>query len=491
MLSRKQPPPDSPWKEKEEKLLYYTKNKEPNNLLMTILNNPHLRFGAFVFVFLSAWLLLLLFWFPPKITTTPTTTPNVASAVLVPDQGEQPKSQLNVRICEDPSVSVYVYPLPAKFNTGLLDRCKTLNVYTDMCPHIANHGLGQPKPNMGSAASWFATHQFIAEMIIHARVENHPCRTHDPSRATLFYVPFYGGLYASSKFREVNLTTRDELAFELVEHIQSQPIWQKRHGKDHFIALGRTAWDFMRTTDGPDFGANVLLNLPAVKNMSVLTVERQPWQGANQFGIPYPSYFHPSSLPEMLTWQAKMRGAARPYLFSFIGGPRKGLEKAAIRNEFIRQCAESGRCFLMKCGANGASKCHEPSEVLKVMSESQFCLQAPGDSYTRRSTFDSVLAGCIPVFFSPHTAYTQYKWFLPAEVSEYSVYIDERSEGSKSIEEELLKIPAEKMEMMREKVIQMIPSLTYAHPSASGLGFKDAVDVALASLANHVNNLVH
>ncbi|KAL6227768.1 hypothetical protein ACLB2K_001725 [Fragaria x ananassa] len=434
MLSRKQTPPDSPWKEKEEKLLYCSKTKEPN-LLMTILSNPHLRFGAFVFVFLSAWLLLLLLWFPPKIATTPTTTPNVVDALLVPDQAQ------------------------------------------------TKYGLGR--------GSWFATHQFIAEMIIHARVENHPCRTHDPSRATLFYVPFYGGLYASSKFREANLTARDELALELVEHIQSQPTWHKRHGKDHFIALGRTAWDFMRTSDGPDFGANVLLNLPAVKNMSVLTVERQPWQGANQFGIPYPSYFHPSFLPEMLTWQTKMRGAARPHLFSFIGWPRKGLEKAAIRNEFIRQCAESNRCFLMKCGANGASKCHEPSEVLKVMSESQFCLQAPGDSYTRRSTFDSVLAGCIPVFFSPHTAYTQYKWFLPAEASEYSVYIDEKSEGSKRIEEELLKIPVEKVEMMREKVIEMIPSLTYAHPNASGLGFKDAVDVVLASLANHVNNLVN
>ena len=63
-----------------------------------------------------------------------------------------------------------------------------------------------------------------------------------------------------------------------------------------------------------------------------------------------------------------------------------------------------------------------------MMSQSQFCLQAPGDSLTRKSTFDSVLAGCIPVFFSPHTVYTQYEWFFPAgDVSEYSVYIDENA----------------------------------------------------------------
>ncbi|KAM0971251.1 hypothetical protein ACFX13_019466 [Malus domestica] len=179
----------------------------------------------------------------------------------------------------------------------------------------------------------------------------------------------------------------------------------------------------------------------------------------------------------------------RPYLFSFIGGPRKGLEKASARDEFLRQCGESTRCMLLKCGS-GAGKCHEPSEVLKVMSESQFCLQAPGDSFTRRSTFNSVLACCIPVFSSSHTAYTQYKWFLLGDESTYSIYIDEKSDASKRINEELLKIPKEKVTAMREKLIELIPSLTYAHPNATNLGFGDAVDVALASLAKHVQKII-
>lgn len=144
--------------------------------------------------------------------------------------------------------------------------------------------------------------------------------------------------------------------------------------------------------------------------------------------------------------------------------------------------------MLLNCGGSSEEgrKCHEPSEVLKVMSESVFCLQAPGDSFTRRSTFDSVLAGCIPVFFSPHTAYTQYQWYLPENRSEYSVYIDERSKARKRIEEELLKIPSKKVKMMREKIIDLIPRLTYANPNASDFGFEDAVEVALASLAKQV-----
>ncbi|PRQ48771.1 putative exostosin [Rosa chinensis] len=400
------------------------------------------------------------------------------------------KPSVTVPTCNQ-KLSVYLYTLPKKFNLGLLHNCHNLNFRTDMCPHVANSGLGQPLPTMGptlatnSSSSWFATNQFAAEIIFHARLLNHPCRTYDPTRATLFYVPYYGGLHVSSKFRERNLTARDELDVSLVDYLQSQSTWQKHNGKDHFITLGRIVRDFTSSW----IGAGRLLKLAGVENMSVLIIERNPFKGSNQHGIPYPSYFHPSTWQEMSTWQTKMRETHRHHLFSFIGAKRR---KAAIRNEFIKQCGESTRCMLLNCrGSNEeARKCQEPSEVLKVMSESVFCLQAPGDSFTRRSTFDSVLAGCIPVFFSPHTAYSQYQWYLPGERSKYSVYIDQRSKARKRIEEVLLKIPSEKVRMMREKIIGLIPSLTYANPNASDFGFEDAVDVALASLAEQVKKFV-
>lgn len=190
-----------------------------------------------------------------------------------------------------------------------------------------------------------------------------------------------------------------------------------------------------------------------------------------------------------MRWQNKVRRFKRPYLFSFIGAPRR---KAAIRNQFIRQCGESARCNLLNCGTSDRrSKCRQPSEVLRMMTESRFCLQAPGDSFTRRSTFDSVLAGCIPVFFSPHSAYTQYAWFLPEDRSSYSVYIDEKSKAARRIEKELMKVSSKEVMMMREKLIDLIPSLTYAHPNGTNIGFGDAVDVALVSLAKHVSTIIN
>ncbi|XP_068658634.1 probable xyloglucan galactosyltransferase GT17 [Aristolochia californica] len=430
---------------------------------------------VYSFLLLILCFLLLLTWFPTKGTG--------GSQLFILSTSRE-NCQPKERKC-DGKAFFYMYELPEKFNSGLLRHCRNLSVYTDMCPYVANRGLGQPLPSLGSP-SWYATHQFIAEMIFHARAENHPCRTRDPRSASLFYVPFYGGLHVSSKFREPDRRERDRLAVELDEYLDHQITWHKFNGSDHFLALGRTAWDFMRDDDGYDFGANRLLKLPRVLNMSVLTVERHPGQGwVNQFGIPYTSYFHPSSTEEMVEWQEEMRRARRFYLFSFVCAPRTSVEKAAVRDQILRQCEASPRCHMVRCG-RGASACHEPSEVLKVMTRSIFCMQPAGDSFTRRSVFDSVLAGCIPVFFSPHTAYTQYQWFFPAEPTAYSVYIPE--DKVDMMEEELIKIPSYKVERMRKNLINLIPSITYTHPNATEIGFKDAVDVALEQLVKHVQS---
>ncbi|OIW17351.1 hypothetical protein TanjilG_22463 [Lupinus angustifolius] len=461
--------------------LYSLPSTNTNTISQTLSKSKHnlihySTFTLFSFLFLISWLLILFFYLPTTTTTTITTVTDTPKAATC-----------------DGSGPVYIYNLHQRFNIGLLKNCENLNIYTNMCPHVVNNGLGQPISTTTTTTSattatpsWFATHQFIAEMIIHARLENHPCRTWDPSRALIFYVPFYGGLYSSSVFGETNHTLRDSLAVDLVEFLESQEWWKRNNGEDHFVALGRTAWDFMRTKEGPDFGANVLLNMPHVLNMSVLTVERNPWKGSNQIGVPYPSYFHPTMLIQMVAWQKRIREFERPHLFSFVGGKRKGLEKAKVRDEIVKQCSESSECMLLQCGSGG-SKCHEPMVVIEVMKNSRFCLQAPGDSFTRRSTFDSILAGCIPVFFSPHTAYTQYSWYLPQDTHTYSVFIHEKDAcGKNKIEQVLLNISNEEVKRMREVVINLIPRITYVHPNASDVGFKDVVDVALQRLSHLV-----
>ncbi|KAL9670794.1 hypothetical protein QQ045_008352 [Rhodiola kirilowii] len=456
MACRKQPHSPPSMAESDQPIFKYIKTKDSSYSSFTLRSSSLLL----LIVSLTIWFLLLLF--PPRLAQPSPPSPPACRHGILP---------------------FYVYNLPPEFNLELLHDCRHLNVYTDMCPHVANLGMGQP---VRSNVSWYATHQFLAEMIIHARAENHPCRTRDPAAAKLFYVPFYGGLYASSKFHEPNLTSRDQLGLNLVKFLETQPFWRRRNGRDHFLALGRTSWDFMRSeTENHDYGFNRLLRLPQILNMSVLTVERNPWNGANQFGIPYTSYFHPSTTSEMLTWQEHVWSIHRPHLFSFIGGSRKNLQKAAIRDNLISQCGDSTRCRLVKCSTGGSAICHDPMKILAVMMKSRFCLQAAGDSFTRRSTFDAVLAGCIPVFFSKHTAYTQYEWFLPTDPESYSVFIDEDEVKLRgwSVEAELMKIPGEKVEEMRKKVIELIPKVTYVNPNSTDDWKHDAVSVALRAMS--------
>lgn len=164
--------------------------------------------------------------------------------------------------------------MPPRFNVDFLDRCRTIATTYTLCPSIFNSGLGQPlfESTPGKLTSWFNTMQFASELIFHARLLNHPCRTWDPTRASLFYVPFYGGLYSLSQFKESNSTARNQLAVDLANYIQAQPMWKRNNGKDHFMVLGRVAYDYMGIEKFDK--ANNLLILPAARNMSVFITEK-------------------------------------------------------------------------------------------------------------------------------------------------------------------------------------------------------------------------
>ncbi|OAY64121.1 Xyloglucan galactosyltransferase KATAMARI [Ananas comosus] len=435
--------------------------EKPNHFL------PILKLVVSLFLFFSFWILLSYFYVSPQFQ--PPTLPDP------PPPHRMPAS------CDSDIASFYIYDLPDRFNRALLRSCRDLSPYTDMCPHVANRGLGQPVPHR---PDWFATYQFIAEMLFHARAERHPCRTFDPDSAALFYIPFYAGLYTSSVFGQRNHTLRDALGLDLAEHVSRLPTFRRRGGRHHFLITGRTSWDLMRLNDSSR-KFNRLLRLPALANVSILTIERHLWEGKTQFGIPYPSYFHPRSADELTAWQDEVRRAERTHLFAFVGGARNGGQKEVMRALTLEQCGSSSRCLQLEC--KQASGCYTPGRVMDVLMRAEFCLQPQGDTFTRRSVFDSVLAGCVPVFFSEHTAYTQYPWYAPGRAEEWSVFLGPERRGR--IEEELSRIPKDAVARMREVVIGMIPRVTYAHPNASwaeGRRFRDAVDVALAELTKRL-----
>ncbi|CAL9089209.1 unnamed protein product [Musa textilis] len=386
---------------------------------------------------------------------------------------------------------IFVHDLPPRFNDDMLKDCRKLSLWTNMCKFTSNAGLGPPLENaegVFSNTGWYATNQFAVDVIFGNRMKQYECLTNDSSVAAAIFVPFYAGFDISRYLWGYNTSVRDAASLDLVDWLMKRPEWSVMGGRDHFLVAGRITWDFRRLTDSDSDWGSKLLFLPAAKNMSMLVVESSPWN-ANDFAIPYPTYFHPARDADVFVWQERMRKLERKHLFSFAGAPRHDNPKS-IRGQLIDQCRKSKVCKLLECDL-GESKCHSPSSIMQMFQSSLFCLQPQGDSYTRRSAFDSMLAGCIPVFFHPGSAYVQYTWHLPRNYSTYSVFVpeDDVRKRNVSIEERLKRIPPDVVKVMREKVISLIPGLIYADPRSRLETLKDAFDVSVEAIIDKVTKL--
>ncbi|KAH7678109.1 Exostosin-like protein [Dioscorea alata] len=386
-----------------------------------------------------------------------------------------------------------MHDLPPRFNSDMLTHCQTLSQWTDMCRFTSNSGLGPP---LNNKPRWYRTNQFSLDVIFHNRMKHYSCLTSNSSMASAIYVPFYAGLdVARYLWGSFNVSVRDSASLDLINWLKTKPEWTNMGGKDHFLVAGRITWDFRRLTDEDKDWGNKLLLLPEVKNMSVLVIESSPWH-SNDFGVPYPTYFHPCSEKEVVEWQERMRRVERKWLFAFVGAPRVN-QMRSIRGKVLEQCGRSEKCALVRCAGSGGGDhqsdqyCHEPERVMEVFERSVFCLQPQGDSYTRRSAFDAMVAGCVPVFFHPGSAYVQYGWHLDGDYRKYSVFISEEDVRDEKvrIEEVLGGIQMEDVERMREEVIGMIPRLVYGDPRCEGIESKDAFDLAVEGVVNRVGRV--
>ncbi|XP_019155900.1 PREDICTED: xyloglucan-specific galacturonosyltransferase 1 [Ipomoea nil] len=383
---------------------------------------------------------------------------------------------------------VYVYELPAKFNKDLVSQCGDMMPWENLCKYFNNGAMGEPIEKLGRG--WYQTHQYSLEFIFHSLLLNHPCRVYNQNEAKLFYVPFYGGLDILRWHFKNNVShaLKDSLGLELVRWLESQPAWFKKSGKDHVFVLGKISWDFRRK-DGYNWGSR-FLELDEMQNPMKLLIERQPWH-LNDIGVPHPTYFHPQSDEDIISWQHKTITSNRRSLVSFAGAARPG-SPGNIRSILIKQCTiNHEKCRFLDC-ARGSGGCDHPESIINLFMESEFCLQPPGDSPTRKSVFDSLVAGCIPVLFDPFTAYYQYPWHLPQDHKKYSVLIDQADvrDMKVNVVERLAEIGVKERENMRRYIVyELLPGLVYRDPNSKLHKFKDAFSITMNNLFERVNRL--
>lgn len=290
------------------------------------------------------------------------------------------------------------------------------------------------------------------------------------------------------------------MGLELVEWLSTQKPWTQNSGKDHVFVLGKISWDFRRNVNNSNGNNNGnisnylwgtrFLELDQLQNPIKLLIERQPWH-ENDVGIPHPTFFHPHSDDDVFAWQWKALRSERKNLVGFAGAARPG-SPDNIRSLLIDQCAaaEDGRlCRHVDCTSGN---CELPEAVIELFLESEFCLQPPGDSPTRKSVFDSLISGCIPVFFDPFTAYYQYPWHLPEDHSKYSVMIDknELQRSGENVVKKLMGISVDKREEMRSYIVyELLPGLVYGDSNNVIEKFQDAYDIAINNLLQRVSML--
>ncbi|KAJ7980844.1 Xyloglucan galactosyltransferase KATAMARI1 [Quillaja saponaria] len=107
---------------------------------------------------------------------------------------------------------IYIHDLPTKFNKDLLINCRSLTNWTNMCDYTENMGLGLHLPNTEKVfanTGWFATNQFLLEVIFHNRMKQYKCLTNDSSKASAIFVPYYAGLDVSRYLWGYSAATRD------------------------------------------------------------------------------------------------------------------------------------------------------------------------------------------------------------------------------------------------------------------------------------------
>ncbi|XP_073125568.1 xyloglucan galactosyltransferase XLT2-like [Henckelia pumila] len=472
--------------EQQQRHLSYSPKKSKKLEIRTTLQSVKTHISSHRWAWLTATISLQLLLFlllsraspSPPLSPTTTTLPSTQHRQIETTSPTGPDD-----VCQ--FGRVYIYDLPPMLNEDLLQNCHEIDPWSSRCNAVSNDGFGPPAVGLDDVVprnltpAWYWTDMYSAEVIYHERMKNHICRTMNQDEATAFYIPFYAGL-AVGRYLWFNYTSKDRdfHSVTMLNWVKSQSPWMKSNGSDHFMVFGRLTWDFRRLTDNDDEWGTRFIYMPLMKNVLKLSVERSPWDPL-EISIPYPTAFHPRSESDIRLWQDFIRSRKRTNLLTFVGATRKKI-KNDFRTVLMSYCKnESSWCGVVDCSV---TRCYDGAPaILQGFLDSDFCMQPKGDGSTRRSAFDCMLAGTIPVYFWRGSFENQFEWHLPAAYDKYSVFIDNNDvrNDSSIIKKVLEKYSREEVKKMRDRIIDLVPKFLYSRPNVNLGKYVDAFDITM------------
>eukprot|EP01038_Epipyxis_sp_PR26KG_P012142 gene12142-16256_t len=358
-----------------------------------------------------------------------------------------------------------------------------------------NNGAGTMLDNK---VGLFNTWQFslYRNMITRLRVSEH--RTRDPEKATAFIIPFDLGVHSYID----HFTGKPRLAsphgwaasYFLINGSKDKKLWWKNHGHDHFILFSITAYQMV------GIGVKVFF-MQICQNCSTITIETSPTKTAikgrtrkHWYAAPYPSSFHWYEGIQQLPWEIKESYPKRDILALLIGSVKTSQPSSNyLRKLLYTQCEQDTQCQWHKT-AHSCSGIVNATDTMLLLRRAVFCPAPTGDSITRKSLFDSLVAGCIPVLFS-RASLSQYSWHLSEEdINNVAVYIPMKiiNEQNENFLKILSAISPEEILKKQKAIAVIAPRLQYSIvPSHIGNGtdgkiwkspFKDAGEVIIEKI---------
>jgi len=392
------------------------------------------------------------------------------------------------------ALKIYVYDLPATMlHNG------TLVVLRQSCKEYPPNMSCGPLAKLGTNAVWggpielsgglevHQVYQFALGSIFFVSLMGHPQRTLDPTEADLFFVPAFMDPNGLQTYDMHDNCPSAELLVAQLPHLNDDSA--SRH-----IWLAPSVGWVNETCDA--FQANSSSTSPAAlllaKTIKLALEDREsaphslaadrelavdenapmsmPWAD-NLHSIPYPSVLSGFDAARVAAWQASIAvPTQRPYLVSGVWGAHGLGSSMDIRTSMQRQCLASPECSFIDL--NGMRGRTNTEDVMEVGLVSTFCLEPPGDTPSRKGMVDSIVAGCIPVLFSP----LQTKLW-PWHIGDWRDVSVLASPTCADIVAFLSDIPHAEVERMQQNLVPVVRRLTY-----SPLGYPDPDDALETTL---------
>ncbi|XP_046563639.1 probable xyloglucan galactosyltransferase GT19 [Haliotis rubra] len=395
---------------------------------------------------------------------------------------------------------VYIYSLPTRFNKDI-ETCVNYDVQPYLCLHLQNGGLGKFIYREGEMGVFY-TNQFSLEVIIHNQLLQSRYRTLNPEEADVYYIPAYLGIYFFCRWS----TSMVQLQNEMFDILDAMPYL--RQGKPHISTLAKIERE-QATSDHP------FLQNEKCRDVTYLVIEKEASVWYRKFlGLenqrvivaPYPSYVHlynakttsqSISSPGLGSRQVMIFVAASDRRTNFFRNiildqmPHKVVD--TTYEKFVAQMQAQGRDVPTQVILT-TIECRPGHENITIgwMQKSVFCLQPPGDSPTRKSFYDSIQSGCIPVIFGFADQNVEYPFQRVLNYTDFIVTIDsERIERQEQIRDILEEIPKDEVHRLHQNVLKVAKMLQYSATESGASdqprSYRDALDMIMEEVQHMYN----